>query len=146
MLEVTKRKRQTVLVVDDEPGTVEVLVSVLTDAGYRVTGAVNGRDALQCLQEERCDLILLDLMMPVLDGAATLAAMKESKRLAGIAVVMMSGLPEPMVKRRARGYDAFLRKPFALDELLETVRAALVLLERRANKSRPSKKPRRRRD
>jgi CheY-like chemotaxis protein len=115
------KPRSTLLVVDDEPGIVDVLIAVLEDAGHRASGAANGQEALSKLRASLPDLVLLDVEMPVLDGGATLTAMKADPRLESVPVLMMSGIAESMVKRRCRGYDAFLRKPFSLDELLDAV-------------------------
>ena len=117
----TRSPRQSILVVDDEPGTVEVLIAVLEDAGFKSSGAGHGKEALSKLHPGSHDLVLLDVMMPMLDGPATLRAIKQDARLASVPVVMMSGIPESMVKRRCRGYAGFLRKPFSLDELLATL-------------------------
>jgi CheY-like chemotaxis protein len=125
LTEPERTQRQSILVVDDEPGIVDVLTAVLEDAGYRVTGAGNGQKALAQLAEAVPDLMLLDFEMPLLDGASTLRRLQGAAARA-IPVVMMSGVPESMVQRRCRGYRAFLRKPFSLDELLETVRQVLL--------------------
>lgn len=114
-------QRGSILIVDDESGIVDVLSAVLTDAGYRVDGAGNGRDALAKIAECHPDLVLLDLEMPVLDGPETLRALRADAARSRLPVLMMSGLTESIVKRRCRGYQAFLRKPFTLDELLGTV-------------------------
>lgn len=115
------KPRSTILVVDDEPGIVDVLSAVLKDAGHQTSGAGNGQEALSRLKASVPDLVLLDVEMSVLDGGATLSAMKADPRLSSVPVIVMSGIAESMVKRRCRGYDAFLRKPFSLDELLDTV-------------------------
>lgn len=114
-----------ILVVDDEPGTVDVLTAVLTDAGFEAIGAANGRDALAKLRADAISVVLLDVVMPVLDGPDTLRALRGEMGLGQLPVVLMSGIPESMVKRRCRGYTAFLRKPFSLDELLATIQRAL---------------------
>jgi CheY-like chemotaxis protein len=119
----SRQQRTSILVVDDEAGVVDVLITVLEDAGHRASGAANGQEGLSKLKGELPDLLLLDVEMPVLDGGETLRALKADPRLSSLPVLMMSGIPESMVKRRCRGYDAFLRKPFSLDELLETVDA-----------------------
>lgn len=113
--------RQSILIVDDEVGTLDLLIAVLEDAGYDTAGASHGREALAKLATTPADLVLLDLVMPVLDGADTLRALKRDARLKNVRVVMMSGIPESMVKRRCSGYSGFLRKPFSLDELLGVV-------------------------
>lgn len=114
-------QRGSILVVDDEAGIVDVLSAVLTDAGYRVEGAAHGQDALGKIAESRPDLLVLDLEMPVLDGAETLRALRSDEARHRLPVLLMSGLTESIVKRRCRGYQAFLRKPFTLEELLNTV-------------------------
>jgi DNA-binding response OmpR family regulator len=124
--ERAKREPKAILVVDDEPGIVEVLLVVLADKKFRVLGASHGEDALVKLRQFTPDLVLLDLEMAVLDGAETLRAIRSTARLANVCVIMMSGLPESMVKRRCRGHDAFLRKPFTLEELLLTVSRVLA--------------------
>jgi CheY-like chemotaxis protein len=114
-----------ILIVDDEPGTVRVLSSVLEDAGYRVEHASDGRIALEMLEASHYDVVLLDYLMPHLDGCATLDAIRRSKKFGNVRVVMMSGVSESMVRRRCRAtFEAFLYKPFSLDELVKTVRAA----------------------
>lgn len=109
------------LVVDDEPGIVEVLCAVLQDVRCRVATAADGEEALVQLRASVPDLVVLDLEMPALDGAQTLRVIRKDPRWAALPVILMSGLPESTAKRRSQGYNAFLRKPFALDELLQTM-------------------------
>ena len=113
---------QTVLVVDDEFGIGEVLEAILTDDGYRVVTAINGSHALERLAGNRIDLILSDLMMPVMDGAALFAALKADKRYQRIPFVLMCSLPEANIANRIKGYTAFLHKPFKVDDVLDVVR------------------------
>jgi CheY-like chemotaxis protein len=123
---VARRSRlRSILVVDDEIGTIEVLLAVLKDAGFDAIGALNGRDALAKLADTPVDLVLLDFVMPILDGAETLRLMRSDPRHAQLSVVLMSGIPESMVQRKCRRYSAFLRKPFSLDELISTVNGAI---------------------
>lgn len=116
---------QTVLVVDDEFGIAEVLEAILNDDGYRVVTAINGHHALERLAGNRVDLVLSDLMMPVMDGAALFKALKEDKRYQRIPFVLMCSLPEANITNRISGYTAFLHKPFKVDEVLEVVRQVL---------------------
>jgi len=111
----------TVLVVEDEFGIAELLDAVLTEEGYQVVTAMNGRDGLDLLARERPVLVLSDYMMPVMDGASLLARIRADPALQGIPVVMMSSMPEAAVAQRCAGYTAFLRKPFKLFELLDVV-------------------------
>jgi CheY-like chemotaxis protein len=111
----------TVLVVEDEFGIAELLDVVLTEEGYRVVTAMNGRTGLELLVREQPELVLSDYMMPVMDGAVMLSRIKADPALQRIPVVMMSSMPEAMVAERCDGYVAFLRKPFMLFEVVELV-------------------------
>jgi CheY-like chemotaxis protein len=108
----------TVLVVDDEFGIAELFDAFFTDEGYHVVTAINGRHGLDALVEERPDLMFLDYMMPVMDGADVLRAMAADPAMAAVPVVMMSSLPESAVAERCSGYVAFLRKPFKVTEVI----------------------------
>lgn len=108
-----------VLIVDDEFGIVEAIRDLLTDEGYRTAIALNGREALERMSKERPALVLLDYMMPVLNGPAVLEAMKRDKRLWDVPTVMMSASTPD--RWRHLTCTAFLPKPFTLDQLLTTV-------------------------
>lgn len=107
-----------VLVVDDEPGIAELIRDVLADEGHQVLTAANGSRGLEALGREAADLVFLDYMMPVLDGAGMLRGMAERPQLLAIPVVMMSSMPEPVIRDRCRGHVAFLRKPFRIAEIV----------------------------
>ena len=108
----------TVLVVEDEFGIAELIEAVLTDEGHRVLIAVNGRQGLEMLAKERPELVFLDYMMPVMDGAAMLRSMADDPSLDGIPVVMMSSVPEATVAERCSGYALFLLKPFRIADVV----------------------------
>lgn len=116
---------RTVLVVEDEWVIAEVLAATLTDAGYRVLTAANGRQGLARLAEVRPDVILLDTMMPILDGPGMLAALAADPVHRHVPVIMMSSLSETAVARLAQGYRAFLGKPFLGPELLRAIERVL---------------------
>jgi CheY-like chemotaxis protein len=107
----------TVLVVDDEFGIAELIDAVLTDEGHHVVIAVNGKQGLEMLAKERPDLVFLDYMMPVMDGAALLRAMGDDASFQSIPVVVMSSIPEATVAERCVGYVGFLRKPFRITDV-----------------------------
>ncbi|WP_376100736.1 response regulator (plasmid) [Roseomonas sp. CCTCC AB2023176] len=111
----------TVLVVEDEFGIVELFDAVLSDEGHRVRTAMNGQQGMRMLAEERPDVMFLDYMMPVMDGAATLRAMAADPGLRSVAVVMMSSMPEATVAERCSGYAAFLAKPFDVTRIIALV-------------------------
>jgi DNA-binding response OmpR family regulator len=110
------------LIVDDEVAILEALTDILSVEGYEVATAANGAEGLKRAGEERPDLILLDLMMPVMDGQEMLRRLKESTDLRTIPVVVMSA--GRVSKSELQG-SRFLAKPFELDDLLDTVSAEL---------------------
>ena len=116
----------TVLVVDDEFGIAELFDAILTDEGYRVLTAINGKHGLEVLANERADLVITDYMMPVLDGAGLLRAMAADPGLRSIPVVVMSSLPETAVAQRCSGYVTFLRKPFKIDKVISVAARLLA--------------------
>jgi CheY-like chemotaxis protein len=116
---------KTILVIDDEWVIASVLEFVLSDAGYRVITTPNGRAGLDRIKTERPDLILLDFMMPVMNGAATMKALKADPDLKDIPVILMTSLPERAVAQEAEGYKRYLSKPFLDTELLSAVRRIL---------------------
>ncbi len=116
----------TVLVVDDEPLIAMALEAALEDAGYRVATAANGRQGLERLVEEpRPDLVLLDMMMPVMNGPAMLAAMAADPALRAIPVIIVSSLPEEAVRARAQGVAAILLKPCTAEQVLDAIARVL---------------------
>jgi CheY-like chemotaxis protein len=114
-----------VLVVEDEFGIAELFGALLTEEGYRVVTAMNGKRGLETLVEERPDMVFMDYMMPVMDGSAMLAAMQADPSLRKIPVVMISSMPEAAVAERCSGYVTFMRKPFRIIEVVEMVRRVL---------------------
>jgi CheY-like chemotaxis protein len=123
---------KTIVIIDDEFGLADVLSATLAGAGFRVQVASNGAQGLALLGEHAPDLVILDYMMPVLDGPGVLCAMQVDERFARIPVLMISSLPESSVRARCAGYAAFLRKPFAFEVVLEAVEKALCPAARSA--------------
>jgi CheY-like chemotaxis protein len=115
----------TILVVDDEPLIALALEAALEDAGYNVMTAANGRHALERLAEAAADLVLLDMMMPVMSGPALLKAMAADPGLQDIPVIVLSSLPEPTIRAQADGAAEILRKPYTADEVLDAITRVL---------------------
>ncbi|GGC31876.1 hypothetical protein GCM10011504_07630 [Siccirubricoccus deserti] len=116
----------TILVVEDEPLIAMALEAVLEDAGYGVVTAANGRQGLERLAEAPCpDLVLTDMMMPVMSGAEMLQAMAADPDLAGIPAIVLSSLPETTIRARANGAAAILRKPYTAEEVLGAIARVL---------------------
>ena len=115
---------KTILIVDDEFGIVEALASLLEDEGYRVVTAANGEDGLARLENEQPNLVLIDLMMPIVDGQEMLRIMRSTSAYESIPVIVMSAAPKSgavMRSEKAHEISAFLRKPFDLQTLLDTL-------------------------
>jgi two-component system response regulator AtoC len=124
-------ERFRVLVIDDDPGVREYMEALVTRQGYQVFAAADGEEALGALQDSRPDLITLDVVLPGMDGLATLAELK--KRLPDVPVVMLSGHGQArnIVEAMRLGASDFLRKPFEVEELELAFQKAL---EKRALK------------
>jgi len=118
-----------VLVVDDTPANVSLMLDALTEAGYELLVAENGRSALQLLEHNQPDLILLDLVMPELDGFATCDRLKKHPEWRDIPVLIMTALDEPDEKVRAFASGAvdYITKPVYPPEVLARVAAHLQI-------------------
>ena len=114
-----------ILVADDEPAITALVAEMLTYSGFEVFTARGGREALRLAREERPDLILLDVMMPDLDGRDTCRALKADTGLNGVPVVLFSSADEDDVRWRHAGADAFLQKPFSIRSLPQFLRRML---------------------
>ena len=109
-----------VLVVDDEPDIVTAVEQLLQIEGYAVASARNGAEALAVLDSLRPDVIILDLMMPVMDGVEFRRRLSEHPA-SDIPVIVISADRDAARKAASMQVDAFLAKPFDLDDLLSTV-------------------------
>lgn len=109
-----------ILLVDDEPDLIDILAEILREEGYEVFKAANGAEAMERLRTTRVDLLVLDLMMPVMSGEEVLEALARQSADADLPVLVVSaGDGEQIARRYGRPY---LRKPFELDRLLEILR------------------------
>jgi len=116
---------QAILVVDDEPDTGEVVGFLLESYGYHVRYAFNGSEALQMLGQASVDLVLTDLMMPVLDGSELVRKMRALQQFESTPIIVISATPQDIVRRMCPLANAFLRKPSSSAELLDAVRKLL---------------------
>src|SRR5689334_16985351 len=116
-----------ILVVDDEPDITALVAYHLAKAGYRVTTAANGRDALRAAREERPDLVVLDLMLPGISGYDVLAELRRREETRDVGVIVLTARKdEPdRIKGLSLGADDYLPKPFSPQELVLRVRAVL---------------------
>ncbi len=112
---------RTILIVEDEWAIADWLEVLLSEHAFNVLTAGNGQEALDILAREIPHMVLTDFMMPFLDGAGLIAAMQADPRLKDIPVVVMTSLLEGALHERARGYRAYLRKPFREADLMRVV-------------------------
>jgi DNA-binding response OmpR family regulator len=120
--------RKKVLVVDDDRSLTELLQMVLEDAGYLVALAENGREAIVSAAKEPPDLVVLDVVMPEMDGWATSDHLLSHERTAKIPIIFLSARvqAEDQLRGWYRGCFDYLTKPFDIQELLEKVSQALA--------------------
>ncbi|RYY98788.1 MAG: response regulator [Comamonadaceae bacterium] len=110
-----------ILLVDDELSSAEVLALILAGEGYQVTLAPDARQALARLGEAEPDLLVSDFMMPGMNGADLVKAVRQLPGYETLPVILISGAPEAALRRYKVEYEAFLRKPFGLEEFLQTL-------------------------
>src|SRR5712691_4374934 len=116
-----------ILIVDDEPFNVDYLEQELEDLGYKTVSATNGQEALVKVAAEAPDLILLDVLMPGMDGFTVCRLLKEKEETQLIPVVIMTalGAQEDRIKGIQAGADDFLTKPVDQQELFARIRTAV---------------------
>jgi DNA-binding response OmpR family regulator len=122
-------ERSKILIVDDEPFNVDYLEQALADLSYDTVSASNGQEALEKVATEAPDLILLDVMMPVMDGFTVCRILKDHEVTRLIPIVIMTALDarEDRIKGIKAGADDFLTKPVHEEELLARIATALKL-------------------
>ena len=122
--------QKTVLVVDDEPDTLEYLTTVLEDSGYATVCARDGNEAVSCLEEHVPDLVTLDITMPEKSGVAVYRRLREEDRLKNVRVIIVTGISDDFEKfistrRQVPPPDGYLHKPVDHEKLLDMVRALI---------------------
>jgi CheY-like chemotaxis protein len=117
-----------ILVADDEIMIRSLVGEILEDAGYRTLAAADGEEALRLAREHRPAAIVLDLMMPGMDGYATLTHLRGHPVTAATPVIVLTGRSDPAFRVLSRGVGAaaHVTKPFSSVELLDTVQGALA--------------------
>jgi DNA-binding NarL/FixJ family response regulator len=121
-------RKDTILVVDDTPETLGLLTDTLDDAGFTVLIATDGESALALVEQITPDLVLLDAVMPGMDGFDTCRRLKGEKLLRHLPVIFMTGLSETehVVHGLAAGGVDYVTKPIVVDELLARIRVHLT--------------------
>lgn len=121
----------TILIVDDVDANVLLLKLLISKAGYKTLTAFNGRDALDAVEKQKPDLILLDIMMPIMDGHEVAKRLKERPEYADIPIIFLSALnsTEDIVQGFRFGAADYVSKPFNKDELLTRINHQISLIE-----------------
>jgi DNA-binding response OmpR family regulator len=128
-----------VLVVDDEPDNVDLLVRLLARQGYEVSSAANGHEGLRLARELKPDLVLLDVVMPDLNGREVCRHIKEDAALANVFVALISSVEisaDSKVEGLQCGADDYITRPIANRELVARVKV-LSRIQRELTKSNP---------
>ena len=110
-----------ILVVDDEPSVADLVAIVLRHRGQRVVTAHDGAEALRSAETQPFDVVVLDLMMPRMDGMEVCRALRDDPRHDETRIVLCSAAEESSVDWRSAGADAFLPKPFDVDSLAHAI-------------------------
>jgi adenylate cyclase len=120
----------TILVVDDTPQNIRLAEALLAPGGYEIAAAASGAEALDCIEASSPDLVLLDLLMPGMDGVAVCRAIRENPETAILPVIMVTALGEEQkVRAIDAGADDFIARPIDPAELLARIRSLLRVKE-----------------
>ena len=124
MLRMSRIRRPRILVVDDEPGIIRALQTSLEANGFETLAATNGSEALEAIDEELPDLLILDIIMPKMDG---FEVCRRVRQLSEIPIIMLSARKseEDKVRCLNLGSDDYISKPFSMNELVARVKAVL---------------------
>lgn len=117
-----------ILLVDDEPNIIMSLEYTFKKQNFEVFIARDGQEALEILKTEQPDLIILDIMMPNVDGYATIESVKKNEKLSNCKVIFLSAKNKEsdIEKGMQLGADAYMTKPFSIKKLVEQVNELLV--------------------
>ncbi len=119
--------KSTIMVVDDHPDVVDILRITLESKGFNVRCAYSGKDLFAGLEELKPDLIILDIMMPEMDGLKVLARLRENSDTASIPVILLTAMvqQEDVIEGYKTGADYYIMKPFTSTQVLEGINLIL---------------------
>ena len=119
--------KNRILVVEDEESLLKLESILFTSKGYQVTGVRGGKDALTAIAQDAPDLVVLDLMLPDMDGFEVCRSIKENPETSAIPVVMLTAKKSSRDLERGRqvGADAYITKPFKSVKVLEVIEGLL---------------------
>ncbi len=119
--------KETILVVDDDRSALEIVRHILEKEGFNTLCAQNGEECLQFVRQQHVDVILLDVVMPGMDGLEVCARLRASERGRGIPVILLTASDDMKTRKAGMhlGVSEFITKPLARKELLARIRAQL---------------------
>ncbi|RME72257.1 MAG: response regulator [Chloroflexi bacterium] len=123
-------QKPRILCVDDEPGVIELMTLILRSLDVEVDGARSGKEALEKMRQQPPDLVLLDIMMPEMDGWEVYKHMRAEEPLKNIPVVIVTARNssfEEVIARERAGVDDYITKPFVPNQVRESVKRILKL-------------------
>jgi DNA-binding response OmpR family regulator len=117
-----------ILIVDDEPGILLMITARFQKSGYQVATATNGEEALQKVKQDRPDLVILDVMMPILNGYQVCRTLKDDPEFKKIPVILLTAKTTESDEfwGLEAGADAYVPKPYNAQELLDKVKLLLT--------------------
>lgn len=113
----------TILVIDDQADKVELTIRRLSRRGFTVLGATSGAEGIAMTREQKPDLIMMDVQMPVMDGHEAASILKKDEQTRSIPIIIVTADAQPVDRERAMaaGADAYMSKPVDFPQLLETI-------------------------
>ncbi len=119
--------RQTIVVVDDNPDIVNIVKAILEGKGYNVLTAYSGAELFVCLEQQKPDLIILDIMMPEMDGLQVLTRLKNASETSSIPVILLTAKVqyEDVLGGYKLGADYYITKPFTSTQLINGINLLL---------------------
>jgi len=116
-----------ILITEDSPTILEILKSVLVEEGYEVIAAADGQQALELARTEKPDLIILDLMLPKIDGYKVCRMLKFDEKYKNIPIIMLTARTKESDEKLGKevGADAYIRKPFEPEMIIDKIRELL---------------------
>jgi len=120
---------KVVVCIEDEPEMIMLIKAILNRKGYEVVGAINGREGLETIERVKPDLVLLDLMMPGMDGWEVYQKLKANETLQHIPVIVVTAKAQSIDKMlglHIAKVDDYIAKPFSPNELVESIEKVLA--------------------
>jgi two-component system, OmpR family, response regulator VicR len=125
---MTTDKINHIIYVEDDPEIVDLVSLIVSRHGYKVTGVYNGREGLQRIIDEKPDLVLLDLMIPELDGWEIFQSLKMNESTSNIPIIIITAKSQPIdqvIGIHIAKVDAYICKPFHPQEILDSIEMVL---------------------